>query len=299
MTGIVLRAVSSFYTVEAEGVLYECKARKNLKKDRYSIVPGDKVRIQVLDPVTGESMENKAVIEDVFERTNFLLRPPIANVTTALLFFSVFSPSPNLSLIDRFMVQAESQNLEIILAFNKMDLDDGIQWERLSSIYENLNYEVVALSADFGLGIERLKTLIQNKITVIAGPSGAGKSSFINTISEHLDQKTSHVSNKIGRGRHTTRYVELLKVGDGTWIADSPGFSTLALDGIDKQDLKHYFIDFQPYDQTCKFGGDCLHDAEPQCGVKMAVSQEKIHSLRYESYLRLLHEIETTKRKGR
>ncbi len=291
MQGTITKAISSFYYVDTKNGLYECKARGVFKLKAQQFVVGDVVEIEILD-----EENKKAVINRALERKNLLKRPPIANVTQAILLFAIKNPDPNLSLIDRFLVLAQKQDLEIIIALNKIDLDEENLLKTLEEIYTPLGYPIAAVSAEGRQNVEPIKKLLKNQISIVAGPSGAGKSTLINALID-TELKTGQVSEKIGRGRHTTRYVELIQIDDSSYIADSPGFSSIDLDEIEEKELKEYFVEFHEYDEDCRFGAKCLHENEPNCAVRDAVDENKISSQRYRSYLQLLGEIRETKRR--
>ena len=218
-------------------------------------------------------------------------RPPVANITQAILVFSVKSPDPNLSLIDRFLITAMKEHVEIIICFNKIDLDDEKLIESLKANYSAAGYPIVPVSAETGYNVETLRAYLRDNTTIVAGPSGAGKSTLINQLVKDAKLKTGEVSEKIGRGRHTTRYTELIKLDENSFIADSPGFSSIDISDIEERDLKEYFPEFYEYDEQCRFGSKCIHEKEPDCRVKEAVEQGLIAERRYESYLQLLNEI--------
>ncbi len=291
MQGTITKAISSFYYVDTKNGLYECKARGVFKLKAQQFVVGDVVEIEILD-----EENKKAVINRALERKNLLKRPPIANVTQAILLFAIKNPDPNLSLIDRFLVLAQKQDLEIIITLNKIDLDEENLLKTLEEIYTPLGYPIAAVSAEGRQNVEPIKKLLKNQISIVAGPSGAGKSTLINALID-TELKTGQVSEKIGRGRHTTRYVELIQIDDSSYIADSPGFSSIDLDEIEEKELKEYFVEFHEYDEDCRFGAKCLHENEPNCAVRDAVDENKISSQRYRSYLQLLGEIRETKRR--
>ena len=291
MTGIIIKAISSFYYVETEQGCYECKARGVFKLKSQQFFVGDRVEIEVLD-----EKDKKAVIIEAFDRTNVLKRPPIANATQAILLFSMKNPAPNLSLIDRFLVLAQKQGLRIIIALNKTDLDERNIAEELEKCYRPMGYPVVPICAEKKQNIEPIRKLLKNNTSIVAGPSGAGKSTLINALIES-NLKTGAVSEKIGRGRHTTRYVELIRIDEASYIADSPGFSAIDLDELDEQELKEFFVEFCDYDVDCRFGAKCLHENEPSCAVQEAVLHQKISEPRYKSYLQLLSEIRQNKRR--
>ncbi len=292
LEGIITKAISSFYSVDTEEGVFLCKARGLFKNKKQSLLVGDRVNIVITDNVAKEG-----VVEKIIPRTNILIRPSVANVSQALLFFSIKNPDPNLSLIDRFIVLAQEQELKITLCFSKADLDDGTKLQKLLDIYKNIGYPIISISTYDNKNLDELKSTLKNHITVIAGPSGAGKSSFINTLSKNFNIKTNSVSNKIGRGRHTTRHVELMRIEADSWIADTPGFSSLSLSHIPYNELKEYFLEFHDYDIDCKFSNTCLHYKEPECCVIDAVKNNEISSERYRSYLQLLEEIKESERR--
>ena len=263
INGKIIKGIGGFYYVDTEKGLYECRARGIFRKNKITPLVGDRVSISVVD-----EENKKGVVEEIEERDTELVRPPIANVDKALIVFAIKNPSPNLSLLDRFIVLAEKENLEIVIVFTKVDLDtDG---ELLGELKENT--------------------------VVFAGPSGVGKSSLLNEVDKNFELKTGEVSDKIKRGKHTTRHAELLKLECGGMVADTPGFSSLTLDDIDESELKEYFIEFDKYDD-CRFGSRCIHENEPSCAVKEAVENGDISKKRYESYIQLLNEIRSGKRR--
>ena len=252
----------------------------------------DRVSINVVD-----EENKKGVVEEIEERDTELVRPPIANVDKALIVFAIKNPSPNLSLLDRFIVLAEKENLEIVIVFTKVDLDtDGELLDELKDIYEASGYKVIPVSNKLKLNIDKIKEELKGNTVVFAGPSGVGKSSLLNEVDKNFELKTGEVSDKIKRGKHTTRHAELLKLECGGMVADTPGFSSLILDDIDESELKEYFIEFDKYDE-CRFGSRCIHENEPSCAVKEAVENREISKKRYESYIQLLNEIKAGKRR--
>lgn len=290
--GRIIKALSGFYYVSIGSDVYECKLRGILKREEGLPLVGDFVEVSIVD-----EQEKEGVIEKVEPRTNSLLRPPIANVTKALLIFGVKDPRPNLSLIDRFIVLAEKESLEVVLCFNKIDLDQENFHPHLAQIYRRAGYKVLTISAKDGQGIEEIRSELRGHVTVVAGPSGVGKTSVINALDERLNLKTSHISAKLGRGRHTTRYASLIDIGEGSLVADTPGFSSLSLEQVEETELKEYFIEFHEYDHDCRFGFKCLHEKEPGCRVKQAEEDGEIAKERYQSYLQLLGEVREAHRR--
>ena len=292
INGKIIKGIGGFYYVDTENGLYECRARGIFRKDKITPLVGDRVSISVVDEES-----KKGVVEEIEERDTELVRPPIANVDKALIVFAIKNPSPNLSLLDRFIVLAEKENLEIVIVFTKVDLDtDGELLKELKSIYEISGYKVIPVSNKLKLNIDKIKEELKENTVVFAGPSGVGKSSLLNEIDENFELKTGEVSDKIKRGKHTTRHAELLKLECGGMVADTPGFSSLTLDDIEESELKEYFIEFDNYDE-CRFGSRCIHENEPSCSVKEAVENGEISRKRYDSYIQLLNEIRSGKRR--
>ena len=292
INGKIIKGIGGFYYVDTENGLYECRARGIFRKNKITPLVGDRVSISVVD-----EENKKGVVEEIEERDTELVRPPIANVDKALIVFAIKNPSPNLSLLDRFIVLAEKENLEIVIVFTKVDLDtDGELLGELKDIYEVSGYKVISVSNKLKLNIDKIKEELKENTVVFAGPSGVGKSSLLNEVDKNFELKTGEVSDKIKRGKHTTRHAELLKLECGGMVADTPGFSSLTLDDIDESELKEYFIEFDKYDE-CRFGSMCIHENEPSCAVKEAVENGDISKKRYESYIQLLNEIRSGKRR--
>ena len=292
INGKIIKGIGGFYYVDTEKGLYECRARGIFRKNKITPLVGDRVSISVVD-----EENKKGVVEEIEKRDTELVRPPIANVDKALIVFAIKNPAPNLSLLDRFIVLAEKENLEIVIVFTKVDLDaDGELLEELKSIYEVSGYKVIPVSNKLKLNIDKIKEELKENTVVFAGPSGVGKSSLLNEVDKNFELKTGEVSDKIKRGKHTTRHAELLKLECGGMVADTPGFSSLTLDDIDESELKEYFIEFDKYDD-CRFGSRCIHENEPSCAVKEAVENGEISKKRYESYIQSLNEIRSGKRR--
>lgn len=292
INGKIIKGIGGFYYVDTEKGLYECRARGIFRKNKITPLVGDRVSISVVD-----EENKKGVVEEIEKRDTELVRPPIANVDKALIVFAIKNPAPNLSLLDRFIVLAEKENLEIVIVFTKVDLDaDGELLAELKSIYEVSGYKVIPVSNKLKLNIDKIKEELKENTVVFAGPSGVGKSSLLNEVDKNFELKTGEVSDKIKRGKHTTRHAELLKLECGGMVADTPGFSSLTLDDTDESELKEYFIEFDKYDD-CRFGSRCIHENEPSCAVKEAVENGEISKKRYESYIQLLNEIRSEKRR--
>ena len=291
INGKIIKGIGGFYYVDTEKGLYECRARGIFRKNKITPLVGDFVKISVVD-----EENKKGVVEEIAERETELVRPPIANVNKALIVFAVKNPTPHLSLLDRFIVLAERENLEIVIILTKIDLDDDNTFEKIKNIYEPCGYKVIGVSNLENKNIDKVKEELKDNTVVFAGPSGVGKSSLLNQIDSNFQLKTGDVSDKIKRGKHTTRHAELFELKFGGMVADTPGFSSLTLDDIEDIDLKDYFIEFEDYDD-CKFGSRCIHQNEPNCAVKEAVENGEIPKERYESYIQLLNEIRQGKRR--
>ena len=289
--GRIIKGIGGFYYIETEKGLYECRARGIFRKNKITPLVGDFVKISVVD-----EDNKKGVVEEIQERKTELVRPPIANVNKALIVFAVKNPTPHLYLLDRFIVLAERENLEIVIILTKIDLDDDNTFEKIKNIYEPCGYKVIGVSNLENKNIDKVKEELKDNTVVFAGPSGVGKSSLLNQIDSNFQLKTGDVSDKIKRGKHTTRHAELFELKFGGMVADTPGFSSLTLDDIEDIDLKDYFIEFEDYDD-CKFGSRCIHQNEPNCAVKEAVENGEIPKERYESYIQLLNEIRQGKRR--
>ena len=289
--GRIIKGIGGFYYIETEKGLYECRARGIFRKNKITPLVGDFVKISVVD-----EDNKKGVVEEIQERKTELVRPPIANVNKALIVFAVKNPTPHLSLLDRFIVLAERENLEIVIILTKIDLDDDNTFEKIKNIYEPCVYKVIGVSNLENKNIDKVKEELKDNTVVFAGPSGVGKSSLLNQIDSNFQLKTGDVSDKIKRGKHTTRHAELFELKFGGMVADTPGFSSLTLDDIEDIDLKDYFIEFEDHDD-CKFGSRCIHQNEPNCAVKEAVENGEIPKERYESYIQLLNEIRQGKRR--
>lgn len=281
MKGKIIKGIGGFYYIKTDEGVIECKARGKFRHKSLKPMVGDNVEIKI---------ENgKGVIEDIEERNSELFRPTVANVTRAFVVFAMKNPDINYDLLNRFLLLCESNNIEAIVCLNKMDLVSEEERKEIKEKINEIGYEVLFINAKEGIGVEGLKERLEGNVTVLCGPSGAGKSTLINTLTNRDHMETGNVSEKIGRGKHTTRHSELIEVNDG-YIVDTPGFSTLEVNFIEKENLKYYFPDFEKFNNECKFRG-CMHHKEPSCAVKDAVEKGEINKYRYEFYLRTLEEI--------
>lgn len=278
--GIIVKGIAGFYYVRTADGIYECKARGIFKKNKITPLVGDKVKINILSEEPKEGW-----IEEIQERAVELFRPAVANVDQAVIVFALKSPDPHLNLLDKILLLGEYAGLELTICFNKADLMKGdADYERYKAIYELAGYNVIMTSTKTGEGIETVRNLLKDKISVFAGPSGVGKSSMLNVIQPGLQLKTGEVSEKIKRGKHTTRHTELIELEFGGWVVDTPGFTSLDLDFIDMAELADLFQEFREFEGHCRFN-DCMHVNEPDCAVKAAIESGHIHQNRYDSYL--------------
>lgn len=292
MKGKIIKGIAGFYYVhDGHESVYACKAKGVFRKRGVKPLVGDDVEFTVLDETDQEGN-----IEEILPRRNRLIRPASANVDQALVVFAVASPEPNLNLLDRFLVMMETQQVPVVICFNKTDLASEDEAARLGEIYRDSGCQVCFASVGKEQGIERIRGLLKGKTTILAGPSGVGKSSLTNLLQPLAAMETGTVSRKIQRGRHTTRHAELFCVEDGTYLMDTPGFSSLYLEDLEAEQLKYYFPEFQPYSGGCRFAGDCVHMEEPDCGVKAAWKAGKISRSRYENYRLLYQELKERKK---
>lgn len=281
MKGKIIKGIGGFYYVKTEDGLIECKARGIFRHKDIVPMVGDNVEITV--------DRGKGVIEDIFERSSELIRPTVANVTIAFVVFAIKSPDINFDLLNRFLILCEHNNMEAIVCLNKVDLVTEEEKEEVKKKINDIGYEVLYINAKKGEGIELLKERLEDNITVLCGPSGAGKSTLINTLLSKEHMETGVVSNKIGRGKHTTRHSELIEMGEG-YLVDTPGFSNLEITFMEEEDLRYCFPEFKEYNSKCKYRG-CLHNKEPHCAVKNAIEEGKVNEFRYKFYIRTLEEI--------
>ena len=291
MQGKIVKGIAGFYYVHVvEFGLYECKAKGVFRKEKIKPLVGDNVEIDILDET-----EKKGNIVEVLERKNELIRPAVANIDQALVVFAVTKPKPHFNLLDRFLIMMESKRIPVILCFNKKDIAKEPEIHHLKEIYESCGYQMIFTSALEKENIENVKQLLRGKTTAIAGPSGVGKSSLINIFQPDANMETGTISEKIERGKHTTRHSELICIEEDTYIMDTPGFSSLYTNDFEKEELKYYFTEFEPYEGKCKFQG-CDHVHEPNCAVKAALEEGKIHHIRYENYLEMYNELKEKRR---
>ena len=291
MQGKIIKGIGGFYYVhDGIGKVYECRAKGIFRNRGIKPLVGDDVEISVLD-------EEKATgnLDEILPRKNRLIRPAVSNVDQAVVVFAITDPMPNLNLLDRFLVMMERQEVPVSICFNKIDLVDAAEQEKLRAIYEPAGYPVHFISTYEKSGLEEFHRLIIGKTTVLAGPSGVGKSSITNFIQPEAQMETGGISEKIRRGKHTTRHSELFFVEESTYMMDTPGFSSMYMPGFEKEDLKDCYPEFVALEEQCRFTG-CSHIHEPDCAVKEALSEGKISTERYENYCTLYEEIKDTKK---
>ncbi|MGX1264688.1 ribosome biogenesis GTPase [Rossellomorea marisflavi] len=287
--GKIVKALSGFYYVLSEGTVTQCRGRGNFRKNKITPLVGDYVEFQAENETDGYILK-------VFERKNELVRPPIANVDQAILVFSASEPDFSTTLLDRFLVLIESKEIDPLICITKMDLLSEEETHRIlryADDYRRMGYEVLTTSSKTEQGVEELAPYLRDKISVFAGQSGVGKSSLLNALDPELDLKTAMISSHLGRGKHTTRHVELIHV-DGGLVADTPGFSSLDFTELDESELPLCFPEMAAASEACKFRG-CLHVNEPKCAVKEKVEAGDIPAYRYDHYLSFHQEIKERK----
>lgn len=287
--GIILKGIGGFYYVDTSKEVIQCRARGNFREEGISPLIGDKVKIRI------SKEDNNGYIEEIYKRETSLRRPPVANITQAIIVMSIRKPKVNSWLLDRFLIMAEAEGLNSVICINKIDLDLEAS-HKLKIIYSKIGYKVIMTSIETGEGIGDLRESLNNNISVFAGPSGVGKSSLLNLINPNYKLKTGEISEKNKRGKHTTRHTELLHLNDNSYVLDSPGFSSLDIDFIEyATKLGDYFLEIKKHSNGCKFV-NCLHLNEPGCEVKKQVEAHEISPERYENYLMFLEEIKKIRR---
>ena len=291
MTGKIIKGIAGFYYVnDGENRVYQCRAKGIFRNRKIKPLVGDNVEFSILDEEAGEGN-----IDEILPRKNALVRPAAANVDQALVLFALTQPSPNLNLLDRFLVMMAMEEIPVVICFNKADLGDGAMEEEYKKIYEGAGYEVHFISARTDLGMDQVRELLRGRTTVLAGPSGVGKSSLTNRIQPEASMETGGISRKIERGKHTTRHSELFFVEKDTYMMDTPGFSSMYTPEIEASELKEFFPEFAEFEDECRFLG-CVHIGERVCGVKEAEKEGKISLSRYENYRLIYEELKQKRR---
>lgn len=291
MQGKIIKGIAGFYYIYAEdGNIYECKAKGIFRKDNFKPLVGDNVEITVLN-----EEEKEGSVTSILPRRNSLIRPAVANVDQAFLIFAMENPKPNFLLLDRFLIMMEQQKIPVVICFNKKDVGEKEEMEKLYEIYTGCGYRVVLSSTYEGEGMDEIHEILKGKTTVVAGPSGVGKSSITNCMQGEVQMETGEISKKLKRGKHTTRHSQVIPVEKNTFLVDTPGFSSLYLTDMKEEELRDYFPEFVMYEPQCRFQG-CMHIHEPGCAVKEALSEGKINQQRYDNYLALYEELKEKRR---
>jgi ribosome biogenesis GTPase len=292
LKGKIIKGIAGFYYVHVsyEDKIYECKAKGIFRKQDIKPLVGDDVEID-----TNDQPEGAGTITRILPRKNEIIRPAVANVDQAMVIFAAAEPAPNLNLLDRFLIMMQRQKVNTVICFNKKDIVNQKEMGLLIDTYMRSGNEVIGISVLQEDGIPIIRNLLLGKTTVLAGPSGVGKSSLINVISPTTQMETGTVSEKIKRGKHTTRHSELIYIDDNTYVMDTPGFSSLYIHEIEKEELKDYFNEFREFENNCRFIG-CMHLNEPGCAVKEALNEGIISGIRYDNYKILYEELKNLKK---
>lgn len=290
MNGKIIKGIAGFYYVHTPKGLFECKAKGVFRKEKIKPLVGDNVKIEIVDD---EKLLGNIV--EIFPRSNSLIRPASANIDQALVIFAIAKPEPNYNLLDRFLISMHQQQIPTIICFNKKDLVSADEQQALEEAYCRSGCKLLFVSGKKQEGIDLIRAELKGKTTVIAGPSGVGKSTIVNVLTPEAHMKTGEISRKIERGKHTTRHAELFAVEESTYIMDTPGFTSLRVSEMEKEELQGFYPEFEPYEPFCKFGG-CVHINEPVCGVRKALEEGKISRIRYENYRLIYEELKAQKK---
>lgn len=290
LTGKIVKGIAGFYYVHTHEGVFECKARGKFKKEKLIPLVGDNVKISIDD-----KDEMKGILEEILPRRVTLVRPAVANIDQVIIVTALRNPDPNIMLLDKLLIISEFYGIEPVVVFNKWDLDKDNDFEKYEKIYEHSGYKIIKACAKQGIGVEEIKELLKGKISVFAGPSGVGKSSLLNRVKPGIGLKTGEVSEKIKRGKHTTRHSELIALDSGGWVVDTPGFTSLDISFLEEEDLKDLFPEFDFYSENCRFM-DCVHINEPGCAVLSALESDMISSSRYESYKYFVENLKNNRR---
>ncbi len=286
--GKITKGIAGFYYVYVpDKGMYECKAKGIFRKDNVKPLVGDDVMVQILS-----EEERTGNICRILPRKSSLIRPAVANIDQALVIFAIRKPDVNLNLLDRFLIQMEQQNLETVICFNKADLEntEGPSSQRLAEIYAKAGYQTFVISATSDASMEQVFHCLRGKTTTVAGPSGVGKSTLINRLQSGTQMETGSISTKIERGKHTTRHSQLIPICEDTYILDTPGFSSLSVFDMEKEELEAYYGEFEPLKAGCKFTG-CSHIHEPVCGIREGIKTGEVSLERYENYKLIYQEL--------
>lgn len=287
MTGLITKGIGGFYYVLTEEGIIEAKGRGIFKNDGIKLAVGDVVELE-------KTEEGKGVINEIYPRKNQFIRPPIVNVDTFIVVFAPAHPKPNYMLIDKFLIMAEMNGIEPVLCLNKCDLVTEEEIKEIRSIYEGI-YPILAVSCQTGQGLDKLQEIVSGKKAALAGPSGVGKSTILNNLHPEANMETGAVSQKTRRGKHTTRHVEIFQLEGGGMIYDTPGFTSFEILDAEEDNLAGFYPEMDQLRGKCRYD-DCRHVSEPECAVRDAVKNGKIHKKRYDSYLANLEEIRTRRK---
>ena len=287
--GIVISNISNLYKVEVNNEIYDCSARGKIKNDNTSPVTGDWVEIEITDEV-----KKIGTIHSICNRENYIIRPKMANLSQIILVMSMKMPKPDLLLLDKQLAYAEYMRISPIICLNKVDLEDEKIVNDIFNVYKKIGYEVIKTNAKKRDGITELKSFLKNNITALTGNSGVGKSTLLNSILGTNSVQEGNISEKNKKGKNTTTQVRLYKIGDNSYVADTPGFSTFDIYDIKKEELARYFKEFKPYIEECEYG-DCSHIKEKKCGIKLAVEEGKISIQRYDRYCQIYDALQKKK----
>ena len=286
MQGKIMKGIAGFYYVDTvESGIYECKAKGIFRKEKKKPLVGDNVEI-----VVTHEEDREGNIISILPRANEMIRPAAANVGQALILFALKDPDPNLPLLDRFLVAMEKRGIPAAILFNKSDLVPDDEKERIQEIYSRSGCKVLFSSLEKGVGLPGIMEYLKGQTTLLAGPSGVGKSTLTNACQSNVHMETGAISKKLQRGKNTTRHTELIPCGDGTYLMDTPGFTSFELMHMEKEELRHYYDEFAEYEGRCRFDG-CVHVHEPDCAVKEAVQNGLINRVRYDSYCDIFEEL--------
>ncbi|QSX06856.1 ribosome small subunit-dependent GTPase A [Sedimentibacter sp. zth1] len=289
LQGRIIRGVGGNYYVDTENGLIECRARGLFRNQNIKPLVGDNVLIRLT-----EENKNYGYVEEINERKNEMKRPAVSNVDQIIIVFAVKNPEPSFLLLDKLIIAAEVNKLNPIICFNKADLVDDEYFEKIIDIYKSTDYQIIFTSKYKPELLENFENILKDKITLFSGPSGVGKSSLMNVIDDNFELKTGDISEKLKRGKHTTRHAEMYKLSFGGFVVDTPGFSSFDINEVDATDLTRFYPDIEKISGECKFS-DCVHNKEPGCMVKKAVEDKKISEVRYTNYLKLYEEIKSFK----
>lgn len=284
-SGIVIKNVNGYFYVQDEVcTVHECKVRGRIKKNKYSLLVGDRVEIS-----------DDGFVETILPRKNSMIRPAVANIDQVVFVVAAHEPDINLLLLNKMLVMIEHADIPIVLCINKCDLADS-ETDELVALYQSIGYTVITTSVYANLGITTLKEILSHKVTAFAGPSGVGKSSLLNAVDSKFAFQTGEVSDKIKRGKHTTRHASLFSLDDDSFIMDTPGFSAIEFSDISLERLPTLFPEFNNYVENCKFS-PCYHEHEPVCGVKEAINSNRITPSRYAAYMSIRKDIQSQRKR--